>query len=427
MESYGQEQILFCGRPEMTYPSAAIREKLKEISAGGATPAYYYFRSLLRNQLEGLREAFPSSVAMYYSVKSNPHPGVLATLADLGVGFDCASVREIERVCRTVSPRWTFGGPGKSDEDLRFFLGSRGGAIVIESANEWKRLAAMASPEQERENRPSVFLRVNPALQYDARGGVIRNRPSAFGIGEDEIAEVMEGVLRKEASLKFEGLHFHVQSQLLVVETILRNFAVARNVARELRGRFASQLKTFGMTVYLGGGLGIPYSPSDQPLDIKDLGVRTRSLLSEQEMKDDENKTRWRLELGRYLSGPAGFFVTRVVDKKRSWGRTYLVVDGGFSNHMAATGYGTFQFGGVVPRNFPIGVLRRASVDTNIERVHISGPSCFASDLLARDIDLPALAVGDEIVIGQSGSYGPTFSPQAFLGLREPAEVFVDD
>jgi diaminopimelate decarboxylase len=126
------------------------------------------------------------------------------------------------------------------------------------------------------------------------------------------------------------------------------------------------------------------------------------------------------IELGRYIVGESGVYVTRVIDRKVSRGRVYLVVDGGLHHQLAASG----NFGQVIRRNYPIVVGNRMR-ETKLENVSVVGCLCTPLDLLGDNVMLPHAEIGDLIVIFQAGAYGLTASPTAFLGHPLPPEVLV--
>ncbi len=169
--------------------------------------------------------------------------------------------------------------------------------------------------------------------------------------------------------------------------------------------------------VNLGGGFGIPYFEKDQPLDLAAVGANLERLLAER-LRPVLGDIRIGVELGRYLVGEAGVYVTRVVDVKVSRGTTYVVVDGGMHHQLAASG----NFGQVIRRNYPISVDRTS---TELAEVTVVGALCTPLDLLGDRVQLPPVEVGDLVVVHQAGAYGLTASPTAFLGHPVPAEVLV--
>ena len=126
------------------------------------------------------------------------------------------------------------------------------------------------------------------------------------------------------------------------------------------------------------------------------------------------------IELGRYLVGEAGVYVTRIIDRKVSRGQVYLVTDGGLHHHLSASG----NFGQVVRKNYPVTIGNRADAAQR-EIASVVGPLCTPLDLLADRMDLPVAGEGDLVVVFQSGAYGASASPQAFLGHPACVEVLV--
>jgi diaminopimelate decarboxylase len=127
------------------------------------------------------------------------------------------------------------------------------------------------------------------------------------------------------------------------------------------------------------------------------------------------------IELGRYFVGEAGVYVSRVVDRKVSRGHTFLVTDGGLHHHLAASG----NFGQVIRKNYPVLVGNRVTPPTGVESATVVGPLCTPLDVLADKMDLGHAQVGDLIAVLQSGAYGLSASPQAFLGHPAPMEVLL--
>jgi diaminopimelate decarboxylase len=218
--------------------------------------------------------------------------------------------------------------------------------------------------------------------------------------------------------LEFRGLHFYLGTQILDHQILARQYRHALGVVRRVAGKLARPLAT----VDFGGGLGIPYFPGERALDMEKLRHELAILTGDIEHDHAFEGTRFVVEPGRYLVGEAGVYVTRVNDVKSSRGKKYIIVDGGMNHHLAASG----NLGQVIKRNFPVGAVNKLG-ETSNEKVDIVGPLCTPLDVLARDIELPRLEVGDLIGVFQSGAYARTASPLNFLSYPSPAEVLVQN
>jgi len=168
----------------------------------------------------------------------------------------------------------------------------------------------------------------------------------------------------------------------------------------------------------LGGGFGIPYFPGEQRLDLAPIGQNLSALV--ERAATELPQARLVIELGRFLVGEAGVYVTRVVDRKVSRGQVFLVCDGGLNHHLSASG----NFGQVIRKNYPATIGNKADA-ADREVASAVGPLCTPLDILADRMDLPAAEVGDLLVIFQSGAYGASASPQPFLGHPAVVEVLV--
>jgi diaminopimelate decarboxylase len=166
--------------------------------------------------------------------------------------------------------------------------------------------------------------------------------------------------------------------------------------------------------VNLGGGFGIPYFPGDVSLDVDAVGAALMKALP----GDGGDHA---IELGRWLVGEAGVYLTRVIDRKVSHGEIFLVTDGGLHHQLAASG----NFGTVVRRNYPVAVATRFGAEPE-ETVSVVGCLCTPLDRLADRVALPRAGVGDLVAVFLAGAYGASASPQAFLGHPPPLEMLVD-
>jgi diaminopimelate decarboxylase len=237
--------------------------------------------------------------------------------------------------------------------------------------------------------------------------------PHQFGIDAERAPALVSELA--DADVDFLGFHVFAGSQNLNAEILCE----AQRKTVELALRLAEQSAVPLSYLNIGGGFGIPYFDRDEPLDLPAIGANLESLLADI-IRPNLGAVSVVVELGRYIVGECGVYVTRVVDRKVSRDKTFLVVDGGMHHQLAASG----NFGQVIRRNYPVTIGTRAGEEPS-EIVSVVGCLCTPLDLLADKVALPAADIGDLVVIFQAGAYGLTASPTAFLSHPAPAEVLV--
>ena len=388
---------------------------VEDIAAKYGTPIYLYDRNVFTAQFANLRQALPSAIEIYYSIKANPHPSVINVFVQHGAGCEIASGGEYVLARRGGAPREriVFAGPGKGREELEFVLSEGIGEIHLESLEEIEIVRQIAESLQKPVN---VSVRVNPS---SALGGglLMGGQATAFGFEEEALAQVLE-VLSRIAFLKLRGVHLYTGTQILNAETLLRHWEhaieVAKKVARITREPVA--------TIDLGGGLGIPYFAHEKELDLEAVSAGAKSLISKAQLDTHLSGARFVVEPGRFLAGPAGLYVARVRSVKISRGATFVVLDGGMNHHLAASG----NLGQVVRRDYPIVNLSRQGPVLE-SPMTVVGPLCTPIDTLGRKVIMASPEPGDLIGILQSGAYGMTASPLRFLTHATPAEVMIQE
>jgi diaminopimelate decarboxylase len=260
----------------------------------------------------------------------------------------------------------------------------------------------------------SIFLRINPDRLPKKFGVNMAGRPSQFGIDEADVDAVLDRLPEWE-HLRFAGFHIYSGTNSLSAEAISENFSIFI----ELFVRFSEKHRLRPEKLIFGSGFGIPYYAGDEPLDVHRLAelvnpqidaIRKHPLIGEAE---------YVLEMGRFLVGPNGYFLTSVIGEKTSRGTEIRLCDGGMNNHLAACGL----LGMVIRRNYPIW---KVTGNTEPESKYmLVGPLCTTIDTLAEHITLPSLHLGDVIAIGSSGAYGLTSSPVGFISHPAPREALV--
>lgn len=375
----------------------------------GRTPFYAYDRGLIRQRVALLRSTLPSSVKLHYAMKANPFAPLVGFMVGLVDGIDVASGGELMVALDAGAPvgEVSFAGPGKSELELTQ-AAAAGVLVNTESIREIELLAAIGDRLGV---QPRVAVRVNPGFELKGSGMKMGGGPKQFGIDEERVPDALKRI--GALGLRFEGFHLFAGSQNLRAEAVCE----AQRLAYELAVRLAGDAPAPVTMLNLGGGFGVPYFPGDRPLDLGPIGTNLADI--SQRCARELPGAGIVIELGRYLVGEAGVYVTRIVDRKVSRGQVFLIADGGLNHHLSASG----NFGQVIRKNYPVAINGKSGGAREVASV--VGPLCTPLDLLADRVELPAADVGDLFVVFQSGAYGASASPQRFLGHPECAEVLV--
>lgn len=381
------------------------------VDEAGDTPLFVYDMAIVEAQVRHFRDAMPDTLHLHYAIKANPFAPLLARMAHLVDGFDIASGGEMDMALEAeMAPdRISFAGPGKRNDELSAAIFA-GVTINLESEGEARRALAVADAIGK---TPRLAVRVNP--DFDLKGSGMRMGGGAkpFGVDADRAAALARMVI--DAGAAWQGWHIFAGSQnldpLAIIETQAATIALA--------ARLSDDVGASPALVNLGGGFGIPYFPGDQRLDIRPIGTALDTALEQR--ADILRGSGFAIELGRWLVGEAGVYLTRVVDVKISQGETFVVVDGGLHHQLAASG----NFGTVVRRNYPIAVANRFGVAPAAEPVTVVGCLCTPIDRLGDKVALQPVKEGDLIAIFLAGAYGASASPAAFLGHPSPRELLL--
>lgn len=378
------------------------------IEAVGGTPCYLYDRIRISERIACLRTALSSKVHLHYAIKANPMPAVVAHIARQVEGLDIASAGELRVALDSGTPAQniSFAGPGKRESELRQ-AHAAGVLLNVESFRELRLLAVLSDAAG---YAARVAVRVNLPFELKSSGMKMSGGSRPFGIDAELVPDMLTEI--EALGLAFEGFHLYAGSQNLRAKAIVEAQTRSFELAMDWSDRTPAPIRSLN----LGGGFGIPYTSSDVPLETGPVIENLNSLA--ERLEAHEAQSHLVIELGRYLVGEAGIYVSRVIDRKVSRGRTYLVVDGGMHQHLAASG----NFGQVIRKNYPVTVNGK---ELTKETVSVVGPLCTPLDLIADKAELSRAQEGDLVVVFQSGAYGRTASPRSFLGHPEPVEALV--
>ena len=388
----------------------AGRRASELVADAGDTPLFVYSRELIAARVARLRVAMPSRLVIHYAVKANPYLQLLETMANLVDGFDVASEGELGFAVQAgmSSERTSFAGPGKRDRELDAAIVA-GATLNLESMGEARRALAIA---ERRGVTPRLAVRVNPDFDLKGSGMKMGGGPKPFGIDIDKVPEVLDMVFRSGA--EWRGFHIFAGSQALDAAAVVE--AQARTLA--LAARLADAVGRALPACNLGGGFGIPYFPGDRELDVEAVGAALAEAFAR--LPEVLRETEFAIELGRWLVGPAGVYLTRIVERKESHGEVFLVTDGGLHHQLAASG----NFGTVVRRNYPVAIASRFDAPVE-EAASVVGCLCTPLDRLADNAGFPRADVGDLVAVFQAGAYGASASPAQFLGHGPAREMLI--
>lgn len=380
------------------------------VEAAGDTPLFVYDLGRIGAQVRRFRAACPG-VNLHYAIKANTYGPLLKYVSRLVDGLDVASAGEMAAALAsgTEAGEISFAGPGKRDDELAAAIGA-GVTLNLESEGEAERALAIGRAQG---RTPRLAVRVNPDFEIKGSGMRMGGGAKPFGVDAARVPALVRKVM--ESGGMWRGLHIFAGSQALSAPALIE----AQRATVALAAEIAEAVGATPPLVNLGGGFGIPYFATEAPLDVEAVGAALAGTLAERPAILADSG--FAIELGRWLVGEAGVYLTRIVDRKESHGRTFLVTDGGMHHQLAASG----NFGQVVRRNYPVAIAGRFGAEAE-EEASIVGCLCTPLDRLADDVMIPRAGVGDLVAVFLAGAYGRSASPEAFLGHPPPREMAVD-
>ena len=372
------------------------------------TPLFVYDAETIKNRYKYLRNNLPSEVDIFYAMKANSNIAIIKLLTSLGTGIEVASEGELYACKKAgVNPRnIVFGGPSKTNSDIKTAIDMGIYAINAESLGEINRINKVAS---ELSTVMDVELRINPEFEIDGVAVSLGGGSKKFGI-DTEILDFVIDEAKKLQNVRLQGIHIFAGTGIQNSKGFLSNLENCLTLANVLN------TKHFKVeSIDIGGGIGIPYSDSDPEFEIDGLKEQINLLLNKYPFVKN-NGTRIIAEPGRYLVGQSGVYISKVIDKKQSRGRDYLLVDGGAQHLLRPALIGVSQ------PTFNISKLG----DTHNKKFDVGGSLCTSIDFLGKDLELPENSnVDDYIGVFCSGAYGYNESMPFFLSHDIAAEVLV--
>ena len=376
---------------------------------------YLYDENIIIKSINQLKQNFPG-VSFLYSIKCNSNQNVLASIFEQGFGSDAASSTEVLIANSLgVSPKDIYySAPGKSVQDIEKTIDKA--VIIADSISEIKMINQIAKKQH---RLVHIGVRVNPNFSYDDNHGYA----SKFGIDEDQFLDFINN--NDLHRLKIVGIHVHLKSQELDTDLLC-----------QYHHKLLEYVDCFQQTngplefINMGSGIGVPYYKDDQEVDLKKLGTNLTNELSTFKTKYPNIKVM--IETGRFITCKSGIYVTKVMDRKISHNKTYLILKNtlnGFIRpsiiqmlkHYSSNLASSFEPLFTCDNAFEILTLKE---NKDLETVTLVGNLCTATDVIADNIQMPHLYPGDLIIITNAGSYASVLSPSQFSSQDKPIELF---
>ncbi|ASS76453.1 siderophore biosynthesis PLP-dependent protein [Tumebacillus algifaecis] len=375
--------------------------------------AFLYDMEHLCTHVQARVQSMPANTRYFYAIKANSELPILAALAPIVDGFEVASIGEVRKV-RSVSPDIPiiFGGPGKSDEELIGALEHHVSLIHVESLHELRRLNELCG---KRNTVMPILLRVNLRGPLPTATLAMGGRPTQFGIDEGQIAEAIQ-LAKTLPHVKLEGFHLHSLSNNLHAAEHVK---LVQYYIQLIKG-WAAEFELTLSTLNAGGGIGVNYADLNDQFDWE-LFVSELGPMLEAELPEGLTVL---FECGRYNTASCGYYAVEVLDIKENHGKTYAIVRGGTQHFRLPVSW---------QHSHPFVVLPSERWDYAFERKEVNnipltvvGQLCTPKDVLASDITVPHLRIGDVILFLYAGAYGWSISHHDFLSHPHPDHLYLE-
>lgn len=377
--------------------------------------AYVYDLDALRRHVGNVVSRLPAFCRMYYAMKANSEDALLRAIRPLVHGFEAASIGETRKAFAVDGDvPVLFGGPGKTDGELREALRSGVERIHVESLHELRRLGRIAEEEA---REATVLLRVNVKSNLPSATLQMGGKPTQFGMEENELAAAAE-CLRRSPMLRMAGFHLHSLSNQLSADDHLALISFYMRKTEEWEAKYGLDRSI----INAGGGIGVSYREDVLQFDWEKF-ANGLTKLGESWIREGIGLPRIDFECGRYLTAFCGAYAAEVIDIKKNHGRTYAVVRGG--THQ-------FRLPSSWKHNHPYRIVSIDSWPYPFERpvaanepVTVVGQLCTPKDVLSEDVKVPLLRAGDVVLFVLAGAYGWAISHHDFLSHPHPEVVYL--
>jgi diaminopimelate decarboxylase len=367
------------------------------------SPLYVYEEKKIRAQCRNLYDSIDyHPKLLLYACKANENPSLMKIIKEEGFGIDAVSPGEVQLAKEKVkvdTGKILYTGNNTTDDEMKWLV-KNGIMINMDSLSQLRRYGALDAPGKEHE----IIVRINPDVGAGHHEHCITGGPdSKFGIYYDRTDEIKR--IAGRYGLKIKGLHQHIGSGILDVDIFKKAMNVLFKTAKEF-----DDLNWLDF----GGGIGVPYSPDQKPIDIEKFGKEVSDMFSG--FCKEYGKNLWLvLEPGRYLVAESGTLLTRVNTLKQTPAHTFAGTDSGFNHLIRHTLYKSYH-----------GIMNADKSHGKKQNYAVAGNICESGDLFSHGRDISTILEGDVLAIFNAGAYG--FSMSSNYNLRpRPAEVLIKE
>jgi diaminopimelate decarboxylase len=376
--------------------------------------AFLYDMRALKEHAEKCMAGLPANCRLFYAMKANPSKEILQCLAPVVHGFEAASIGEIRKIREVSADKPViFGGPCKKDAEIEEALRLNVTLIHAESMHELRRISFIAGKIKV---AAPVLIRINLRASFPEATLVMAGRPTQFGVDEEDAAEVIQ-LAQKLPHVRLEGFHLHSISNNLDAKLHARLISVYWDRVKEWQERFGLSLRYLNA----GGGFGISYTDLNRKFEWSVFTSELGKVLEDRKIPGVELL----FEPGRYLAAACGYYAAEVIDLKCNHGKHYAILRGG-SHH--------FRLPGAWQHSHPFEIVPLESWNYPFDRPEVrnveitaAGELCTPKDVLARDVKVSRLRIGDVLLFHYAGAYGWTISAHDFLSHPHPDHIFLEE
>jgi diaminopimelate decarboxylase len=388
----------------------------RELAERFETPLFVYDLGVVSRRIAALEQALPPAVTVSYPVKANPLPSIVRHITARVGAASVASIGELAIATRAGAEpsSITLCGPGKQDREIEAAL-EAGVMLSVESASELARVELAAA----RAHRVALVL-LRHAAEESVRLSRIRlvgdNGAGKFGMDWAELVACARYAVRSR-HLRFLGIHSHGLSNVLDARLLVTHMSANVDRGLELAALLGRNLEM----INLGGGIGIPYDPQEESIDLAVLGSGLTQLVGRLASRPRTRRTRLVLECGRFLAGQSGAYLTTVIDRKVVNGTHVIVLDGGVNHVLRSV---------LTGQEHRIRVLTGAGAANAISAqrfpVTVAGPLSSGLDILADAAVMAVPDIGDLLAVLDVGAYGFSQSMPFYSSYPIPPEVVIE-